>query len=394
VAVKINRQANQIALIGAPSSAGAHNAGMEKSPAALRAAGLADKLRAVGYQVNDLGDIPAQSWQPDEESPRLRNIAAVLAALNALRPLVEVAAKSGALPIILGGECTMALATLAGVRRYYRHVSLLWLDCDADLNTPATTPSGCAHGMVLAHIAGHGAPELVRFYSEPPLVREPDIALFGVARLDPPEDMFLSRSPMKRMKAAEILRRGPEASAESILSSLHAESRDFVLHFDVDFVSGEDLPAVDFPGIGGIRLEQAGKMLEMFCRPSRLLAIDVASYNADKDPDGSSAAKIVDLLVAALAARLTALAAPAEAPPAAPPMLETPAEPARELTAEVAEETPIPEEPAPAAEEPAPAAEEPAPTAEEPAPAAADPAPAADASPDSPVESSSKSSGE
>jgi arginase len=370
VAVKINRQPNQIALIGAPSSAGAHNAGMEKSPAALRAAGLAEKLRAVGYQVNDLGDMPAQTWQPDEESPRLRNIGAVLTALNALRPQVEAAVKSGALPIILGGECTMALATLAGVRRYYRHVGLLWLDCDADLNTPATTPSGCAHGMVVAHIAGHGAPELVRFYSEPPLVREPDIALFGIERLDPPEDMFLSRSPMKRMKAAEILRRGVTVAADSVLANLHAESRDFVLHFDVDFVSGEDLPAVDFPGVGGIRLDQAREALEMFCRPSHLLAIDLASYNADKDSDGSSAAKIVDLLVYALEARLRHLTSVAEAPAAVD---------------EVPTEAASPPENVPAAEEVAPAAE---------APQAADPAAERPEAPDTSVESSSTRSGE
>ncbi|MGC1626478.1 MAG: arginase family protein, partial [Candidatus Acidiferrales bacterium] len=185
MAVKIVRQANKIALLGAPTSAAAMSAGHEGAPAALRAAGLAERLREIGYDVTDFGDDPVQLFKPDEESPRARNLSRVIASLEALKPRVEMAVKSSALPLILSGDCSVALATVAGARRYFRKVSMIYMDADADLNTPATTPSGCVDGMVVSHLTGRGAAEMVRFWGEPPLVREPDLAIFGVARLDP-----------------------------------------------------------------------------------------------------------------------------------------------------------------------------------------------------------------
>ena len=152
MAVKIVRQPNKIALLGAPTSAAAMSAGHEGAPAALRAAGLIDRLRSIGYEVTDLGDDPPQLYKPDEESPRARNLPGVIAALEALKPRVEQAVKSGALPLILSGDCSIALATIAGARRYFRNVSMIYMDRDADLNTPATTPSGCVDGMVVSRI--------------------------------------------------------------------------------------------------------------------------------------------------------------------------------------------------------------------------------------------------
>ena len=137
-----------------------------------------------------------------------------LQSLETLKPRVEQAVKIGALPVILGGDCSIALATVAGVRRYFRNVGLIYMDRDADLNTPATTRSGSVDGMVVSHLTGRGAAELVRFWGEPPLVREPDLALFGVDRLDPPEEEVLSRSPLRRYLAADIHRYGAAAAAQ------------------------------------------------------------------------------------------------------------------------------------------------------------------------------------
>ncbi len=307
MAVKIVRQPRKIALIGAPTSAAALQAGHEGAPAALRAAGLVERLQAVGYEVADLGDCATQLHQPDDEHPRARNLPAVLAALNDLRPRIEQAVKSGALPLVLGGDCIIALATLAGVRRYYRRVSLVYVDRDADLNVPATTPSGCVDGMVVAHIIGRGAPELVRFWGEPPLVREPDVALFGVDRLDPPEEALLARSPIRRYLAGEIQRQGPAAAAQTALERIHVASHEFVLHFDVDVISSDDFRAANFAAPGGLRLEEVRQALEVFARQKNLAAMEVTVYNPALDPDGSAAKLLVDLLAAVLAARLAEL---------------------------------------------------------------------------------------
>lgn len=334
MAVKIVRQANKIALLGAPTSAAGLALGHEQAPAKLREAGLIERLRETGYDVTDIGDDPPQLYQPDEESPRARNLPRILKALEALKPRVEQAIKSGALPLILGGDCSIALATIAAVHRYYRSVSAVYMDSDADLNTPATTHSGCVDGMVVAHLTGRGAAELVRFWGEPPLVREPDIALFGVDRLDPPEEELLRRSPIQRYLAADVRRIGPAAAARAAVERIHGKGNEFVLHFDVDVISREDFGATNLPGSGGLRLEDVRQALEVFAQHKHLAAFEVTAYNPGRDPDGSGAKIVIDLVVSVLAVRLRALAAmPAGADtPASPASAQVPqsAEPARD----------------------------------------------------------------
>jgi arginase len=319
VAAKIVRQPNKIVLLGAPTSAASMSAGHEGAPAALRAAGLADRLRSIGYEVADLGDDPPQLYKPDEESPRARNINSVLSVVETFKPKVEQAVKSAALPLILSGDCSIAMATVAGARRYFRNVSMVYMDRDADLNTPATTPSGCLDGMAVSHLTARGAAELVRFWGEPPLVREPDLALFGVARLDPPEEEWLKIAPLKRYLANDIHRAGAAYSAQLAIDRIHGNGNQFILHLDVDVIA--DFRATNYPGTGGLTLEEVREALSVFAVQNHLAAIEVTAYNPTKDPDGSGAKMIVDLLVGVLEKRLEALktiAAPAAKEAAAP----------------------------------------------------------------------------
>src|SRR5277367_4141188 len=232
------------------------SAGHEGAPTALRAAGLVDRLKTIGYAVADLGDDPVQLYKPDEESPRARNLTRVL---ESLKPRVELAVKSAALPLILAGDCTVALATVAGARRYFRKVSMIYMDRDADLNTPATTTTGCVDGMVVSHLAGRGAAELVRFWGEPPLVREPDLALFGVARLDPPEEQLLANSPLRRYLASDVQRLGAAAAAHAAIDRIRGNGYQFVLHLDVDVIA--DFSATNYPGSGGLSLAEVREAL-------------------------------------------------------------------------------------------------------------------------------------
>jgi arginase len=305
VAVKVTRQPDKIALLGAPTSAAALSPGHERAPEALRTAGITDRLRAAGFEVVDHGDDPVQLSQPDEESPRARNLPRVVKSLEALRPRVEIAVKSGALPIVLSGDCSTTLATVAGVRRYFHNISMIYMDRDADLNVPATTPSGCVDGMVVAHLTGRGAAELVRFWPEPPLVRDPDIAVFGVDRLDPPEEEFLRRAPIRVFSATDIRRQGAAAAARTALDRIHAKRNEFILHLDVDVI--ENLQATNYPGSGGLTLDEVRDALEVFIVEPRLVAINVAAYNPEKDPDGSGAKQIIDLLASVLGMRRQAL---------------------------------------------------------------------------------------
>jgi arginase len=306
LAVKIVRQPKKIALIGACSSAAAFLAGTEKAPAALRSAGLVEKLKNAGFEVTDMGDCPVRMFADDEEHRRARNLPAIVAGLNDLKMQAEIAVKSGALVLVLGGDCAQVIGLLTGARRYYRHLNLFWLDRHADLNTPATTPSGRIDGMVMAHIAGRGAPELVRFWGEPPLVREPDVLLYGIDQLDPGEQEFLAKSPMRHVSAADIQAKGAAASARAALEHLHSETREFVLHLDVDAISEAEFPAVNVPGSGGLSFADVKETLRAAFGQKTLIGLDVAQYNPDRDADGSSARRLVDLLVDALSARLQA----------------------------------------------------------------------------------------
>jgi arginase len=177
--------------------------------------------------------------------------------------------------------------------------------------------------MVVAHIIGRGAPELVRFWGESPLVREPDVTLFGLERLDPPEQEFLAKSPLRHNYAGDIQFKGVAKAAHEALAQVHADSHEFVLHFDTDVIAQEDFPAVNVPGSGGLGFEDVRAAFLEFAKHKNLLGLDVAQYNPDKVADGSGAKKLVDLLVEALAARLESLTAPAEAPAAGAPEISS-----------------------------------------------------------------------
>ena len=330
MAVKIVRQPKKIALIGAPTSAAALSAGHERAPSALRAAGLVARLTEAGFQVTDLGDTITKTFQVDDEHPRARNVGPLVAVLNDLRPRVEQAVKSGALPVIIGGDCSIALATVAGARRYYRHVDLVYVDRDADLNVPATTPSGCVDGMVISHMAGRGAPELVRFWGEPPLVRESDMVLFGVSRLDAPEEAALNRSPIRHFSAEEIRRRGAADSARAAIRQLHSGQFEFVLHLDVDAISSSEFPAATFAAEGGLSFAEVREALKVFAAEKSFAVLEITTYNPAMDADGSGAAKLIDLISEILQVRATAMeasaAAAASAAATSAPTPEAPAE--------------------------------------------------------------------
>jgi arginase len=158
--------------------------------------------------------------------------------------------------------------------------------------------------MVISHVIGRGAPELVRFWGEPPLVREPDVALFGIERLDQLEQQFLTHSPLRQYPADEISRKGAAVTAEEALERVHGLRHEFVLHIDLDVIAGEDFAATNLSAPGGMRWEQLEQALAVFVRQPTLAALEISAYNPALDPDGAAARRVVDLLVKLLALRL------------------------------------------------------------------------------------------
>jgi arginase len=293
-----------LALIGVPSSAGARCTGQERAPAALRATGLPERLRALGLAVADTGDLPVVSFRPDAAHPRQQNAALAADVAQQTAQRVDRALSDGQLPLVLGGDCSLSLGVVSGALRHHQRIGLLYFDGDVDLNTPETTQSGILDGMVIAHMLGRGAPQLAGVGPRCPLLSEQDIALFAYdpesGWVDPAELEVLTRSRMARYPLARV-RADVTAAARAALEYLERRSDAVVVHFDVDAMN---LPAADVPHPRGLDAGSAFAALRIFAASPRCAALVVTELNADADADGSQAECLAQGLVDALGVRV------------------------------------------------------------------------------------------
>jgi arginase len=291
----------RLALLGVPSSAGARRTGQEGAPAALRAAGLAERLRARGLDVADLGDLPREAFRDDPERPRGRSLERVARVARQTADGVGRAAADHRLPLVLGGDCTITLGVIAGLLRRPRRLGLLYFDGDVDLNTPETTHTGIFDGMVMAHILGRGAPELAGVGPRRPLLSEEEVVLFGYnvesGWIDPPELRALEGSRLTRFALGEIRADAPGA-ARRARALLEDRFDAFLVHFDVDVM---DCPAADVPHPRALDPAAAFAALRVFVASARCAGLVVTELNAESDPDGLEAGRVAGALAEALA---------------------------------------------------------------------------------------------
>lgn len=292
-----------VALIGVPSSAGARRTGQEGAPAAFRASGLLERLRAKDLDVVDFGDLPSVSFRPDPDHPRQQNAARVVDVARQVADCVDRALASRRLPLVLGGDCSLSLGVIAGLLRHHSRLGLLYFDGDVDLNTPETTPSGIFDGMVMAHVLGRGEPQLAGIGPRRPLLSEEDIVLFGynveAGWIDPPELETLERSRMSKYPLSRV-RADAAAAATDALLRLERRSDAILVHFDVDVM---DFPAADLPHPYALDAESTFAALKVFVAAPTCAGVVVTEFNAERDPDGSHVEHLVHGLVEALCAR-------------------------------------------------------------------------------------------
>jgi arginase len=293
---------NEWVLIGVPTSAGAHHAGQELAPAALRAAGLAERLRRAGLSLADAGDLQGALFGTDRGATGGRNLAAVVRVAAEVADAVAEVASAGRLPLVLGGDCTITLGAVAGLRRRHPDTGLIYVDGDADVGVPGDGGSGIFDSMGISHLLGRGAPELAGLGGQVPLLEPARLAILGSdpRETSEPGRKYLAGNGVSFQEAPAFIA-DPVGAAKRALTTVTAASRHFLVHFDIDVVDSADLPLGNFPHYGsGVLLEHVvAGLRELRAHPS-FAGLVLTEVNPTHDPGGDQLARLVDALVSAL----------------------------------------------------------------------------------------------
>jgi arginase len=290
-------------MIGVPSSAGAHHAGQELAPAALRKAGMLDRLAAVGVRVTDSGDLPVSEFHVDHDHPLARNLSAVVQVAQRVRDAVAQVVAAGQRPLVVGGDCTITLGVVAGFRQHHENVGLAYVDGDADLHEAGDAGSGILDSTGIANLLGRGTPELAGFAGPPPLLQPSRLALVGCdpREATPAQRRFLADSGISVSWASD-LSADPEGAAHRALQALATSAGPVIVHFDVDVVDSGDLPLGNFPHYGsGVRLDHAARCLRTLLADPACAGLVLTELNPTYDPRGGQLARYVSALAEALA---------------------------------------------------------------------------------------------
>jgi arginase len=281
----------KVGVIGVPTSAGAFAPGQEQAPAALRQAGLVTLLRDGGLEVSDYGDSESWRWRPDRERPRAQNLARVVEFVRDTAARVGEAVLAGETSLVLGGDCTVGIGSVAGHVASSERVGLLYFDLHADLNIPTSALPGALDWMGMAHMLGeHGAErELVEVGPTAPLLTPEQVVLlgWGPEQATPHEREAIERLGFDVVPVDEV-HSDAEAAATKGLELLTARVDRVLVHFDVDVVDFTDTPLSENPGRNeGIAYEQAAAALAGLLASPALAGVTVTELNPNHVEEGA-----------------------------------------------------------------------------------------------------------
>ena len=294
----------KVAVFGVPTAAGSSAAGLENGPFVLREVGLLQALRDGGATVVNLSDLSLFPYRPDAEHPKARNVSGVACAVRATADETTRALAEG-FTVVLGGDCTVAVGTVGGARSQLGHaVGLVYLDANADLNTPETSPSGLLCGMALAMALGRGPSEVTTAAGDPPAVRGEHVALLGYRQLDGSERRALGHLGLA-LPAEAMKRLGMRVAAALALDAIENDDGPIVVHLDVDLVDPAEMPAKTAvtPG-AGLSVADASDLVTALLASPRVVALEVVEYQPERDPERTCARALVDLVARAVSRRL------------------------------------------------------------------------------------------
>jgi len=273
-----------LAVIGAPSGAGACGVGQERAPSALRDAGLIEALSDAGFDMSDLGDLPVVPWRHDRARPRAQNLEAVIDVVQQTAARVaDALADRNRTILVLGGDCTVGIGTVAGVRSAIDDFAVAYFDLHSDLNTPTSARDGALDWMALAHmLAIEGTePALAEATGRPPLLEPGQVVLFAqdLAHATRFEHGEIERLGLTRI-GLEDVRYDPQGAARQALDLLARRSDPFVLHLDIDVVDFTGAPLSEHPSRNtGLKLDEMLIALQVLASDPGLVAITLTELN-------------------------------------------------------------------------------------------------------------------
>ncbi|AAS81474.1 arginase [Thermus thermophilus HB27] len=288
----------RVAVVGVPMDLGANRRGVDMGPSALRYARLLEQLEDLGYTVEDLGDVPVSLARASRRRGRgLAYLEEIRAAALVLKERLA-ALPEGVFPIVLGGDHSLSMGSVAGAARG-RRVGVVWVDAHADFNTPETSPSGNVHGMPLAVLSGLGHPRLTEVFRA---VDPKDVVLVGVRSLDPGEKRLLKEAGVRVYTMHEVDRLGVARIAEEVLK--HLQGLPLHVSLDADVLDPTLAPGVGTPVPGGLTYREAHLLMEILAESGRVQSLDLVEVNPILDERNRTAEMLVGLALSLLGKRI------------------------------------------------------------------------------------------
>ena len=298
-----------VSIIGFPVDLGAGRRGVDMGPSALRIAGLESKLKALGYKVEDTGDINIEIMERQKIiNPKLKYLDEILKTSKKLAARIEKVLEQNKFPLCLGGDHSMALGTLAGIASYCRKNNLtlgvIWIDAHEDMNTDETTPSGNIHGMPLAASMGLGHPELVDFYGFAPKLKPENCTIIAARSIDPEERINIKKLNPTVYTMSDVDKLGIHRIISRVLKQFKEKIDHIHVSFDVDSVDPNFAPGVGTPVPGGLNYREAHLLMESIAECGCMSSLGVAEVNPILDVKNNSAKFAADLIASSMGQRI------------------------------------------------------------------------------------------